>query len=319
MINIGICGYGNLGKGVEKVLKYNKDMKLKAIFSRRKIKTDVPLIGLEEIEKLKDEIDVVIMCGGSLKDLEIQVPMFAKIYNTVDSFDTHKKIPEYYKKINEINRKNNTVSLVSGGWDPGLFSIFRLYIESILPEGKSHTFWGKGVSQGHSDAIRRIEGVKNAVQYTIPKNEIVEKIKFGANYTFTPKQMHTRECYVVTEDGFDKLVIEEKIKNMENYFKGYDTNVYFISEEELNKKHNKMPHGGIVIGNSNVINENNQNMEFSLKLDSNPEFTASVLIAYARAVYKLSKAKDYGAKTVFDIPPKLLSQNAYKEIIEKLL
>lgn len=319
MIRIGICGYGNLGKGVEKAIKYNPDMELVGIFSRRDIQTKEPLIKIEEFEKNKKNIDVVIMCGGSATDLPEQVPMFAKLYNTVDSFDTHKNIPEYYDTVDKINKQSNTVSLISAGWDPGLFSINRLYSETIIPNGKTYTFWGKGVSQGHSDAIRRIKGVKNAIQYTIPIEKAIEQIRNKKLPELTNREKHIRECYVVLEENADKDEVQEKIKSMKNYFLEYDTIVHFITEEELKTNHSKMPHGGFVIHSGATSEKNKQVIEYSLKLDSNPEFTASVLVAYARAVYRLSLKGEYGAKTVLDIPPVLISPKTRQRIIKELL
>ncbi len=319
MIRIGICGYGNLGKGVEKAIKYNPDMELVGIFSRRDIQTKEPLIKIEEFEKNKKNIDVVIMCGGSATDLPEQVPMFAKLYNTVDSFDTHKNIPEYYDTVDKINKQSNTVSLISAGWDPGLFSINRLYSEAIIPNGKTYTFWGKGVSQGHSDAIRRIKGVKNAIQYTIPIEKAIEQIRNKKLPELTNREKHIRECYVVLEENADKDEVQEKIKSMKNYFLEYDTIVHFITEEELKTNHSKMPHGGFVIHSGATSEKNKQVIEYSLKLDSNPEFTASVLVAYARAVYRLSLKGEYGAKTVLDISPVLISPKTRQRIIKELL
>lgn len=319
MIRIGICGYGNLGKGVEKAIKYNPDMELVGIFSRRDIQTKEPLIKIEEFEKNKKNIDVVIMCGGSATDLPEQVPMFAKLYNTVDSFDTHKNIPEYYDTVDKINKQSNTVSLISAGWDPGLFSINRLYSEAIIPNGKTYTFWGKGVSQGHSDAIRRIKGVKNAIQYTIPIEKAIEQIRNKKMPELTNREKHIRECYVVLEENADKDEVQEKIKSMKNYFLEYDTIVHFITEEELKTNHSKMPHGGFVIHSGATSEKNKQVIEYSLKLDSNPEFTASVLVAYARAVYRLSLKGEYGAKTVLDISPVLISPKTRQRIIKELL
>lgn len=319
MIRIGICGYGNLGKGVEKAIKYNPDMELVGIFSRRDIQTKEPLIKIEEFEKNKKNIDVVIMCGGSATDLPEQVPMFAKLYNTVDSFDTHKNIPEYYDTVDKINKQSNTVSLISAGWDPGLFSINRLYSEAIIPNGKTYTFWGKGVSQGHSDAIRRIKGVKNAIQYTIPIEKAIEQIRNKKLPELTNREKHIRECYVVLEENANKDEVQEKIKSMKNYFLEYDTIVHFITEEELKTNHSKMPHGGFVIHSGATSEKNKQVIEYSLKLDSNPEFTASVLVAYARAVYRLSLKGEYGAKTVLDISPVLISPKTRQRIIKELL
>ena len=259
------------------------------------------------------------MCGGSATDLPEQVPMFAKLYNTVDSFDTHKNIPEYYDTVDKINKQSNTVSLISAGWDPGLFSINRLYSEAIIPNGKTYTFWGKGVSQGHSDAIRRIKGVKNAIQYTIPIEKAIEQIRNKKLPELTNREKHIRECYVVLEENADKDEVQKKIKSMKNYFLEYDTIVHFITEEELKTNHSKMPHGGFVIHSGATSEKNKQVIEYSLKLDSNPEFTASVLVAYARAVYRLSLKGEYGAKTVLDISPVLISPKTRQRIIKELL
>lgn len=319
MIRIGVCGYGNLGKGVEEVIKYNEDMELVAIFSRREIQATVPVIKMEDKEKYTKEIDVVIMCGGSAKDLPEQVPQFARLYNTVDSYDTHKNIPKYIEIIDKINKKYNTISIISVGWDPGLFSINRLYSEAIIPNAHTYTFWGKGVSQGHSDAIRKINGVKDAIQYTIPIDSEIEKARKGELLYLTNEQKHLRECFVVPEDGADLEDIKQKIINMKNYFEGYKVIIHFITEQELKEKHGQMPHGGSVLGIGFTGKENRQIMEYSLKLDSNPEFTASVLVAYARAVYRLNLIKDYGAKTVLDIPPILLSNKKRNELMEEIL
>lgn len=319
MIRIGVCGYGNLGKGVEEVIKYNEDMELVAIFSRREIQATVPVIKMEDKEKYTNEIDVVIMCGGSAKDLPEQVPQFARLYNTVDSYDTHKNIPKYIEIIDKINKKYNTISIISVGWDPGLFSINRLYSEAIIPNAHTYTFLGKGVSQGHSDAIRKINGVKDAIQYTIPIDSEIEKARKGELLYLTNEQKHLRECFVVPEDGADLEDIKQKIINMKNYFEGYKVIIHFITEQELKEKHSQMPHGGSVLGIGFTGKENRQIMEYSLKLDSNPEFTASVLVAYARAVYRLNLIKDYGAKTVLDIPPILLSNKKRNELMEDIL
>ena len=321
-IKIAICGYGNLGKGVESEINKNNDMELVCIFSRRsniETKSNVPVVSVNEIESWKDKIDVVIMCGGSATDLPIQGPQFAKVFNTIDSFDTHAKIPEYYENMDKANIENNTISIISVGWDPGLFSINRAYMNSILPNGETYTFWGIGVSQGHSDAIRRVEGVKNAVQYTIPYNEAVERARSGENPELSVREKHYRVCYVVAEEGADKEKIENEIKSMPNYFSDYNTTVNFISEEELLKEHNKMPHGGFVIRSGKTGENTKQVMEYSLKLESNPEFTASVLLSYARAAYKLYEKGERGCKTVLDIPPVLLTNQDRKEFIKKLL
>jgi diaminopimelate dehydrogenase len=325
MIRIGICGYGNLGRGVESEISKSEDMELVAIFTKRepsslKINSNAQVVNTKDINEWIDKIDVMIMCGGSATDLPEQVPEMAKLFNTIDSFDTHAKIPEYYQNVNESAKANNKVSIISIGWDPGLFSLLRLYSNTILPVGETYTFWGKGVSQGHSDAIRRIEGVKNAVQYTIPKDEAVERVMSGENPELTVRDKHLRECFVVAEEGADKAVIEEKIKTMPNYFSDYDTIVHFIDEEELKRDHSKMPHGGFVIRSGTTHNgENNHIIEFSLKLQSNPEFTASVLLAYARANYRLQQDKNYGAKSIFEIPPYYLSSKSIDELNQSLL
>ena len=321
-IRIAICGYGNLGRGVESEINKNTDMELICIFSRRsnfETKSNVPIVSVNDIENWKDKIDVVIMCGGSATDLPIQGPQFAKVFNTIDSFDTHAKIPEYYENMDKTNIENNTISIISVGWDPGLFSINRAYMNSILSNGETYTFWGTGVSQGHSDAIRRVEGVKNAVQYTIPYNEAVERARSGENPELSVREKHYRVCYVVAEEGADKEKIENEIKNMPNYFSDYNTTVNFISEEELLANHNKMPHGGFVIRSGKTGDNTKQVMEYSLKLESNPEFTASVLISYARAAFKLYEKGERGCKTVLDIPPVLLTNQDRKEFIKSLL
>ena len=323
-IKIAICGYGNLGKGVESQITKNPDMELVCIITRRNpesIKTNslVPVIHESEMEKWKEKIDVVILCGGSATDLPVQGPKFAKIYNTVCSFDTHAKAFEYYQNMNKAALEGNNIAMTSIGWDPGLFSHMRLLINSILPNSKTYTFWGTGVSQGHSDAIRRIDGVIDARQYTIPIEESIEKVRNGEKPEFTARQKHTRLCYVVVEDGANKEAIEQEIKNMPNYFDEYNTTVNFISMEELQKNHSKLPHGGVVIGTGETTAGTNQIVEFSLKLDSNPEFTSSVLIAYARATYKMWKDGQRGYKNFSDVPLKYLSAMSYEEIIKKIL
>ncbi len=321
-IRIAICGYGNLGKGVESEISKNKDMELVCIFSRRsniQTKSDVPVISTEEAFSWKEKIDVVILCGGSATDLPVQGPQFAKIFNTIDSFDTHAKIPEYYSNMEKSSIGGNKVSIISVGWDPGLFSINRAYMKSILPEGETYTFWGNGVSQGHSDAIRRVPGVKNAVQYTIPYEEAINEVRNGERPELTTRQKHYRVCYVVLEDGADKEKVEKDIVTMPNYFDEYNTTVNFISEEELLKNHSKMPHGGFVIRSGNTGKSTNQIMEYSLKLESNPEFTASVLISYARAAFRLYEKGEYGCKTVLDVPPILLTSNERLKFIKELL
>ena len=323
-IKIAICGYGNLGKGVESEIEKNDDMELVCIFTRRDISTispkhNVPVVNIKNALDFKDKVDVVILCGGSATDLPKQGPLFARDFNTIDSFDTHAKIPEYYKKMNEAAIKGENISIISVGWDPGLFSLNRLYMESILKDGETYTFWGKGISQGHSDAIRRIEGVKDARQYTIPYDETVEKVRNGENPNLTTREKHFRECFVVLEDGADAEKIEKEIKEMPNYFADYNTEVHFITEKELKEKHYKMPHGGFVIRSGKTGEDTKQIMEYSLKLESNPEFTASVLIAYARAAYRLNKNGEKGAKSVFDIAPSMLSEKSTEELLKKLL
>lgn len=323
-IKIGICGYGNLGKGVEKEISKVNDMELKAIFTKRnpeKIQklSKVNVIQYSKIFEFKDDIEVMIMCGGSATDLPNQVPKIAKYYNTVDSFDTHAKIPEYYENVNKSAIQENKTCTICGGWDPGLFSIIRLYGESFLPQGNSHTFWGKGVSQGHSNAIRSINGVKDGIQYTIPNEEMIKKIRSGKIINISEKEKHIRQCFVVAEDGANRKEIENKIKKMPNYFEGYKTEVNFISEEEMKEKHNKLFHGGLVIREGKTGDENNHIMEYQLKLDSNPEFTASILIALARATYRLNRLGVYGAKTILEIPPFLLSEKCIQELRKTLL
>lgn len=323
-IKIAICGYGNLGKGVEAEISKSEDMDLVAIFTRRNpedltVSSNTPVVNMNDMENWKDKVDVVIMCGGSATDLPVQVPTAAKIFNTVDSFDTHAKIPEYFKAVNESALSSNKTSLISGGWDPGMFSVMRVYASSILSDGSTYTFWGKGVSQGHSDAIRRVAGVKDARQYTIPIDEAMERVRSGENPKLTTGEKHLRECFVVAEDGADKAKIEEKIKTMPNYFDEYHTEVHFISEEELKQNHSKLPHGGFVIHSGETGNGNKQIIEYSLKLDSNPEFTSSVLIALARATYRLNKQGQYGAKTILDVPPALMSKKSGEELRKELL
>ncbi len=322
-IRIGINGYGNLGKGVEKNISKYEDLELVAIFTRRdpeslKVLSNTPVVNIKDIENWKDKIDVMIMCGGSATDLPKQVPEMSKMFNTIDSFDTHAKIPEYFKTVNENAVNSNKTSIISIGWDPGMFSLLRLYDNCILPEGKTYTFWGKGVSQGHSDAIRRIDGVKNAIQYTIPIDEAINRVRNGENPELTTGEKHLRECFVVAEENADKTRIEKEIKTMPNYFDEYHTEVHFITEEKLKLSHSKMPHGGFVI-HSGKTGENNHIIEYSLKLDSNPEFTSSVLLTFARAAYKMNKMGQVGAKTIFDIPPIMLSNKTSEEIIKQLL
>lgn len=320
MIRIGICGYGNLGKGTEKNIKNLDDMELVAIFTRRDsmIVSDSKVVSIDNIKDYVDKIDVMIMCGGSATDLPKQVKEINKYFNTIDSFDTHAKIPEYFVEVDKSAKEHEKVSIFSAGWDPGMFSVMRTYMSSILPSGKSYTFWGKGVSQGHSDAIRRIDGVKNAVQYTIPIEDAMDKVRNGEEPNLTTRQKHLRECFVVKEDDADEKVIEEKIKTMPNYFDEYDTTVHFISEEELKRNHGKLSHGGFVIHSANT-GDNNHVMEFSLKLDSNPEFTSSVLLSLARANMRLQEKKEYGAFSMLDIPPAYLSSMSSEELRKELL
>lgn len=323
-IKIAICGYGNLGKGVEGEISKSNDVELVAIFTRRdpkslNPKSNVPVVEFDKMEDWKDKIDVMIMCGGSATDLPVQVPGVAKLFNTVDSFDTHAKIPEYFKSVNESSKAAYKTSLISGGWDPGMFSVMRCYANSIMPQGNTYTFWGKGVSQGHSDAIRRIPGVIDARQYTIPVEESMNRVRNGENPVLTTAEKHLRECYVVAGDGADKDSIENQIKSMPNYFSDYHTTVHFITMEELKEKHSKLNHGGFVIHSGKTGENNNEIIEYSLKLDSNPEFTASVLIALARATYRLNKNGVYGAKTVLDVPPAYMSQKSPEELRKELL
>ncbi len=323
-IRIGILGYGNLGRGIECAVKSNPDMELSAIFTRRNPQTVKPLTDgvkvyhIDDILNFKDEIDVLILCGGSATDLPKQTPEYAKHFNVVDSFDTHAKIPEHFANTDSAAKSGNKVALISAGWDPGMFSLNRLYAESVLPMGNTYTFWGKGVSQGHSDAIRRIEGVVDAKQYTIPIDEALKKVRNGEAPQLTTREKHLRECFVVAEEGADKKRIENEIKTMPNYFADYETVVHFITLEELKAQHSGIPHGGFVI-RSGKTGDNTHIIEYSLKLDSNPEFTASVIAAYARAVYKLSLKGESGCKTVFDIAPSLLSPKTDEQLRKELL
>lgn len=326
-IRIGILGYGNLGRGVECAIKHTSDMELKAVFTRRKpetvsILTDgAKVYGIDDIEKMTGEIDVLILCGGSASDLPEQTPKYAQLFNVVDSFDTHARIPEHFTNVDAASQRGGRVSLISCGWDPGLFSLNRLYASAILPQGKSYTFWGKGVSQGHSDAIRRIDGVKNAKQYTIPVESAMEAVRGGDCPELTTREKHTRECFVVAEEGADKERIEREIVTMPNYFADYDTTVHFITEEEMERDHSGIPHGGVVMHSGKIgwEDENNAVIEYKLTLDSNPEFTSSVLVAYARAVYRMSKEGQSGCKTVFDISPAYLSEKTGEELRKNLL
>jgi len=326
-MRIGIVGYGNLGRGVESAIRQNADMELVAVFTRRapesvKIRTaGVPVLHTDEAIKMKDKIDVLILCGGSAKDLPEQTPAFAEHFNVIDSFDTHARIPEHFDRVNAAAKASGKVAIISVGWDPGLFSLNRMYAGAILPDGKDYTFWGKGVSQGHSDAIRRIEGVLDARQYTIPVPEALAAVRAGENPELTTRQKHTRECFVVAAEGADLARIEREIVTMPNYFADYDTTVHFISMEELQRDHGGIPHGGVVIrsGKTGWNGENSHIIEYSLKLDSNPEFTSSVLVAYARAAVRLNTEGASGCKTVLDIPPAYLSPKSGEELRATLL
>ena len=326
-MKIGILGYGNLGRGIECAVKQNDDMELAAVFTRRnsdtvKILTEgVKVYPVSDILEHKDEIDVLILCGGSATDLPVQTPEYAKYFNVIDSFDTHARIPEHFDNVNKAATESGHTALISCGWDPGMFSLNRLYANAILPQGNDYTFWGKGVSQGHSDAIRRVEGVKDGKQYTIPVEAALEAVRNGENPELTTRQKHIRECFVVAEEGADLNKIEETIKNMPNYFADYDTTVHFISEEELKANHSGIPHGGFVFrsGITGWNGEHKHIIEYSLKLDSNPEFTSSVIVAYARAINRLHKEGVNGCKTVFDIAPAYLSKASGEELRAHLL
>ncbi len=326
-IRIGILGYGNLGRGVECAVKQNPDMELRAVITRRppesvKVLTEgVKVCHVDEAEKLKDEIDVLILCGGSATDLPVQTPEFVRWFNVVDSFDTHANIPQHFDAVDRAASESGHVGIISVGWDPGMFSLNRLYATAILPQGSNYTFWGRGVSQGHSDAVRRIEGVKDARQYTIPVDSALEAVRAGKNPELTTREKHTRECFVVAEEGADLARIEHEIKTMKNYFDEYDTTVHFITEEELLRDHKGLPHGGFVLrsGKTGWNEENSHVIEYSLKLDSNPEFTSSVIVAYARAAYRLSREGQKGCRTVFDIAPAYLSPESAADLRKKYL
>ena len=326
MIRIAIAGYGNLGRGVEAAVSKCADMELVALFTRRdpasvKTVTDVPVYGMEKAAEMADKIDVMILCGGSAKDLPEQTPAMAEYFNVVDSFDTHARIPEHFANVDAVCKKSGKVGIISIGWDPGLFSLNRMLGQAIIPEGNDYTFWGKGVSQGHSDAIRRIAGVKDARQYTIPVDEALAKVRNGENPELTTRQKHTRECFVVAEEGADLKAIEEQIVTMPNYFADYDTTVHFISDEELNAEHKGIPHGGMVFrtGSTGFGGENKHVIEYKLTLDSNPEFTSSVLVAYARAAYRLAKEGNSGCKTIFDVAPAYIHPASAEELRKNLL
>ena len=326
-IRIGIYGYGNLGRGVESAIRQNDDMELVAVFTRRapetlKIRTEgVKVCHVDDALKMIDDIDVMILCGGSATDLPVQTPELSKYFNVVDSFDTHARIPEHFANVDAEAKKSGKVALISVGWDPGMFSLNRLYASAILPDGKDYTFWGKGVSQGHSDAIRRVEGVLDGKQYTIPVDEALEAVRSGSCPELTTRQKHIRECFVVAEEGADLARIEQEIKSMPNYFADYDTTVHFISAEELKRDHSGIPHGGFVIrsGKTGFNSENTHVIEYSLRLDSNPEFTSSVIVAYARAAYRLNNEGQCGCKTVFDVPPAYLSKKSAEELRKEML
>ena len=326
-MRIGILGYGNLGRGVEAAIRQNSDMELVAVITRRppetlKIATEgVGIYHIDDAVSLKDKIDILIICGGSATDLPVQTPEYVKYFNVIDSFDTHAKIPEHFANVDREAQKSGNVAIISVGWDPGMFSLNRMYAGAILPEGKDYTFWGKGVSQGHSDAIRRIDGVVDARQYTIPVPEAVASVRNGDNPELTTRQKHTRECFVVAEEGADLSRIENEIKTMPNYFADYDTTVNFISLEEMKRDHCGIPHGGVVIrsGVTGLNKEHKHIIEYSLKLDSNPEFTSSVLVAYARAAYRMKNDGQKGCKTVFDVAPAYLSQMSGEELRKNLL
>ncbi len=324
---IGIFGYGNLGRGVENAIRQNDDMTLVAVFTRRdpaslKIGTEgAEVVSASEVENYKDKIDVMVICGGSATDLPEQTPALAKHFTVIDSFDTHAKIPEHFARVDAAAKEGGNIAMISVGWDPGMFSLNRLMAGAILPDGKDYTFWGKGVSQGHSDAIRRIDGVVDAKQYTIPVEDALEAVRCGKNPDLSTREKHTRECFVVAEEGANKARIEKEICEMPNYFADYDTTVHFITLEELKRDHGGIPHGGFVIrsGRTGAELQHNHIIEYSLKLDSNPEFTASVIVAYARAAARMAKEGMSGCKTVFDVPPAYLSARSYEEIIAGLL
>lgn len=326
MLRIGIYGYGNLGKGVELALRQNPDMQAVGVFTRRdpsqlQTLTGLPVYAAADAEKWQDKIDVMILCGGSATDLPKQTAELARFFNVVDSFDTHAKIPEHVACVEKVAKANGHTAVISAGWDPGMFSLARLYSESVLPDGQAYTFWGKGVSQGHSDAIRRIEGVADARQYTVPIESALEAVRLGKNPVLSTAEKHERECFVVAKEGADLARIEREIKTMPNYFADYHTTVHFISAEEMREKHSGLPHGGVVIrtGKTGLNGEHSHKIEYALQLDSNAEFTASVLVACARAVYRLHARGEYGCKTMFDIAPVDLSPNSREELLQGLL
>ena len=325
-IRIGILGYGNLGRGVELAIQHCPDMELAGVFTRRNPQslqtvTGANVYSMEQAETMQNEIDVMILCGGSATDLPVQTPKFAQLYNVIDSFDTHAKIPEHFDAVDAAAKAAGKTAIISTGWDPGMFSLNRVLAQAILPQGDTYTFWGKGVSQGHSDAIRRLDGVKDARQYTIPVETALEAVRNGEAPNLTTRQKHLRECFVVAEEGADLAKIEQEIVTMPNYFADYDTTVHFISEEELRANHSGIPHGGFVIhsGKTGVNSENTHVIEYGLKLDSNPEFTASVLVAYARAAYGMHKDGITGCKTVFDVAPRYLSPLSDEQLRKEML
>lgn len=326
-MKIGIYGYGNLGKGVECAIMQNPDTELVAVFTRRNpdtvkiITPNVKVVSADKVTEYKNEIDVLVICGGSATDLPVMTPELAKTFNVIDSFDTHARIPEHYNNVNKAASENGNIALISAGWDPGMFSVNRLMASAILPQGKDYTFWGRGVSQGHSDAIRRIDGVIDARQYTCPVEDAMNKVRMGENPELTTRQKHTRECFVVAEEGADLCRIENEIKTMPNYFADYDTSVTFITKEELERDHKGIPHGGSVIrtGVTGKTGENKEIIEYKLKLDSNPEFTASVILCYARAIYKMRNRGEIGCKTVFDVAPRDMSAIPYEEMLAHML
>ena len=324
-IRVAIAGYGNLGRGVESALAQSPDMRLVGVFSRRDpasvtlLDSSVPVHAMSTIEQYQDEVDVMILCGGSKTDLPEQGPYLAQFFNTVDSFDTHAKVPEYYAALDQSARDAGRVALLSVGWDPGLFSLNRLFGEAILPEGETYTFWGKGLSQGHSDAVRRVPGVQSGVQYTLPSEEAIARVRSGKQPQLTTREKHKRECYVVLAEGAEADVVRDSIVTMPDYFADFDTTVHFIDQDTFAKEHSSMPHGGFVIRSGKTGEQNTQTVEYSLALGSNPEFTASVLVAYARAVHRLARVSDIGAKTVFDIAPGLLSPKSPAQLRKELL
>lgn len=322
-IKVGILGYGNLGRGAEAAIAQQPDMELVAVFSRRgtveTIDPEVASLHIDEVKNYQDQIDVMILCGGSATDLPKQTPYYAGLFNTVDSFDTHAKIPEFFASVDEVSQSSKKVNIISVGWDPGLFSVNRVMAEAVLAEGNTYTFWGKGLSQGHSDAVRRVEGVKAGVQYTLPSEEAMDRVRQGENPELATNEKHKRECYIVLEEGADAEEVTTTIKTMPNYFDEYDTSVHIITEDELARDHQKMPHGGFVIHSGKTGEGHNQIVEYSLKLESNPEFTASVLVSYARAAHRLAQEGQYGAKTVYDIGPGYIHPASPADLRKKYL